>query len=419
MPISLSLVALFLSAVVQPPADLPFTVDASEDAASQFPGAPRLQSFSFGQWKGRWVFIGGRIAGYHSVGGGSADFLHIDANRDVWVVDTTVQPARTFHVPVDQLPPAFVPIKDQWTSTGQLYFQDKDQLYISGGYGEDHNGNWVTFPLISRINLPKMIGDVMRGQLSGQGIAFAQTPLVQSAGGGLMKLRDGFFYLVMGHNFQGSYTAFEGQTEKNAQAASQTYLNEIRKLKISAVREGALEVSLVEKFEDATEFHRRDLNVTPILSPKGLGLAVYGGVFTPETQLAYDKPIYLFENAKPLVDSNFQQKMNVYACPRLLIYDKVGETMYTTLFGGISRYSWNAAAGTFVEHSRAGSRVDAKYLDGLQWSDQISTIAKVVAPGKEQTQEAVHTALLPGFVGSGAVFIPFPEIAHAELESGI
>jgi len=185
MPISLSLVALFLSAVVQAPADLPFAVDASEDAASQFPAAPRLQSFSFGQWKGRWVFIGGRIAGYHSVGGGSADFLRIDANRDIWVVDTTVQPAKTFHVPVDQLASDFAPIKGQWTSTGQLYFQDKDQLYICGGYGQDHAGNWVTFPVISRVDLPKVIDEVMRGQLSGKGIAFGQSPLTQSTGGGI------------------------------------------------------------------------------------------------------------------------------------------------------------------------------------------------------------------------------------------
>ena len=111
-------------------------------------------------------------------------------------------------------------------------------------------------------------------------------------------------------------------------------------------------------------------------------MAVLGGVFTPETQLAYDKPIYLFENAKPLVDSSFRQRMNVYACPRLLIYDKIGETMYTTLFGGISQYFWNAASGNFVENPRVGAKVEASYLDGLQWSDQISTIEKVMATGK-------------------------------------
>src|SRR5258708_11272955 len=86
------------------PATVPFTIEATEDATDEFPGAPRLQSFSFAQWKGRWVFIGGRISGYHAVGGGSAEFLKADANRDVWVIDTTVKPAKTYRVPVAQLP---------------------------------------------------------------------------------------------------------------------------------------------------------------------------------------------------------------------------------------------------------------------------------------------------------------------------
>src|SRR5579859_6840575 len=113
-----------------PVVKLPFHIEASEDARTQFPNAPRLQSFSFAQWKGRWVFIGGRIAGYHSVGGGPAEFLRSDSNREVCVVDTTVHPARTYHVPVAALPESLTPVKDQWTSTGQLYFQDGPKLYI-------------------------------------------------------------------------------------------------------------------------------------------------------------------------------------------------------------------------------------------------------------------------------------------------
>src|SRR5437899_7285280 len=113
-------------------AALPFTIDASENAASEFPGAPRVQSFSFAQWKGRWVFIGGRISGYHAVGGGSAEFLRADANRDVWVIDTTTKPARTYHAAVSQLPATLGVVGAQWSSTGQLYFQNGQQLYICG-----------------------------------------------------------------------------------------------------------------------------------------------------------------------------------------------------------------------------------------------------------------------------------------------
>src|SRR5215467_14611016 len=104
-----------------------FAIEASEDVAADFPGAPQIQSFAFAQSKGRWVFIGGRISGYHAVGGGSAEFLRADANQDVWVVDTNVKPAQTYHLPVTQLPSRFGVIAAQWASAGQLYFQDGDE----------------------------------------------------------------------------------------------------------------------------------------------------------------------------------------------------------------------------------------------------------------------------------------------------
>jgi hypothetical protein len=399
----------------QSSATVPFTIDLSENASSEFPGAPRLQSFSFAQWKGRWVFVGGRIGGYHAGGGGSAEFLRADANRDVWVVDTTVKPARTYHVPVAQLPASLAPVKAQWTATGQLYFQDNDKLYICGGYGQEENGKWATFDVVSRVSLPELVEAVMHGRLPAPSITFARSPLVQSAGGGLTKLSDGFFDLVMGHSFQGSYSAFEGQAEHNSTEASQTYLNEIRKLSIKTKVGGSLSVALAGRFRDETEFHRRDLNITPILSPAGLRLAAYGGVFTPETQLSYSKPVYVGAGSRPDVDSSFDQKMNAYTCAVLLMYSKAAKTMYTTFFGGISRFAWNPLEQVFEENLKLGSKTDSTYLDGLQWSDQISTIRK----DESQTIEIVHPGSLPAFIGAGAVFIPAPELARAQAGTDI
>lgn len=413
---TLPLLALFLT--VFPSTKLPFAIDATEDASAEFPGAPHIQSFSFAQWKGRWVFIGGRAAGYHNAGGGPAEFLRSDANREIWVVDTTVKPARTYHLPLTQLAETFAPLKDEWASTGQLYYQDGPKLYICGGYGEDHNGKWVTYPLISSVDLPQLIESVTHGRAP-TAIAFAQSEFVQSTGGELIKLPDGYFYLVMGHVFQGSYTAFEGQGEHNAAAVSQNYLDEIRKLKIDLAEDGKLSVRLVKSYRDETEFHRRDLNVTEILSPAGVGLAAYGGVFTPETQLSYSKPIYFWDASGPQVDRNFDQKMNAYACPKLLMYDKSTQTMYTTFFGGISRYSWDPAAETFQENPKVGSKTEAVYLDGMQWSDQISTIRRVMTAGKEESTESVQASVLPGFLGTDAVFIPAPEVRRAYPETAI
>jgi hypothetical protein len=409
---------LVLFAAVAPPRPLPFTVEACEDASSQFPGAPRVQSFAFGQWQGRWVFIGGRIAGYHSVGGGAAEFLEKDANQDVWVVDTNATPAKTYHAPLAQLPSSLTAVRDQWSSAALLYVQDGSKLYVAGGYGRDHTGKWVTFPLVSQVDLPQLIDGVMRGQLPASSILFAASPLVQSAGGELIKL-DADFYLVMGHVFTGTYTAFEGQGEKSQESVSQVYLNEIRKLKIECEAKKGLTVRLVEAFKDEAEFHRRDLNATEYLSPKGLGLAVYGGVFTPETQLSYSKPIYLMPGKPPTVDTSFEQKMNAYNCPRLLLYGKASQTMHTTLFGGISRHIWNAATGTFVENPKVGDKSASIYLDGMQWSDQIATISRVMTPGKENTSETVQPSSLPAFLGADGVFIPRPEVPRARQGTSI
>src|SRR5258708_5736302 len=278
---------------------LPFAI-TTEDATAQFSAAPRIQSFTFAQWKGRWVFIGGRTAGYHAVGGAQAEFLRAHANREVWVVDTTVQPPKVYSAPLDGLPESMMEIRDQWASTAKLSYQDGDTLYIAGGYGQNHKGDWLTYPILSKANLSQLVEGVMRGRIPASSIRYAKSPLVQSTGGKLAKLPDGNFYLVMGHNFAGSYTAFQGQEEKNRPAVWQEYLNEIRKLTITAASDGTPVVKLVETFRDEEQFHRRDLNVVPYRSPKGIGLAVYGGVFTAE-QLGLPQPVYLAAGERPSV----------------------------------------------------------------------------------------------------------------------
>jgi len=401
---------LTIAALLAPPP--PFTIDATEDASASFPGAPHIQSFSFAQWQGRWVFIGGRITGYHALGGASADFPRAESNRDVWVIDTTVSPARSYHAPVSSLPASLQDVKDEWQSSGQFYYQDGASLYVGGGYGEDSTGHWLTFPLIAKIDLPKLIEGVIHGQIPPASISAATSPLVQSAGGDLVKLSDGGFYLVMGHVFTGSYTAFEGQGESNSHTVSQTYLNEIRKLDIQSA---PLSVKLIKRFRDESQFHRRDLNVVQIISPKGVGLAAYGGVFTPDTQLSYSKPVYLPPSGEPVVDSAFDQKMNAYNTARLLLYDPAEQTMFTVLFGGISQFAWDADNNCYVENARTGGKTQSSYLDGMEWSDQISVIRK----GKQQTSEITQPTPLPGFVGTEGVFIPMETLSRASAGTEI
>jgi hypothetical protein len=399
-------------------AQIPFTIDATENVSGAFPGAPQLESASFAQWKGKWLFIGGRAAGYHSVGGASADFPRTDSNREVWVVDTNVKPAKTYHLPVTALPIRLACLKDEWIATSQLYYQDGSSLYVAGGYGQDSSGHWVTFPSISKIDLPRFIEGVMKGHFAGESVTFTSSALVQSAGGELIRMPGGNFYFVMGHVFTGSYTAFEGQGEHNSAPVSQVYLNEIRELKILTSAGGALSVTLVNKFRDDQEFHRRDLNVAPVLSSTKVGIGIYGGVFTPDTQLGYDKPIYVMKGERPVVDSRFHQRMSTYNCAKLLLYDRREDAMYTTFFGGISRYIWDAQGQRYLENPRTGKN-EGNYLDGLQWSDQVSTLKLVSNGSSEETTEFVEPASLPAFLGTDALFIPGDELPRASQGTDI
>jgi hypothetical protein len=337
---STTLLGLVMAAGCVAAGRLPFTIEAAENVAAHFRGAPRLQSFAWAVWEGKWIFIGGRTTGYHGVGAAEADFPRAGSNQKIWVVDPSGGMARTYSFPVAQLPASLGLVKDQWVSSNLLFFQDKATLYLAGGYGANSEGEPVTYAILSSVDLPSLVESVIKGQETfSRTIAWAATPLAQSAGGELLKLDDGMFYLAGGHVFTGAYRDFEGGNEKATAIASQRYLGEIRKLKIGRTAKGQLSVALVERFADP-EFARRDLNAgfTILADGHSLGAALYGGVFTKE-QLNFSKPVY-WDATTPPHEGASEQKMSAYSCARMQLFDPDLKTMYATFFGGISRWTW-------------------------------------------------------------------------------
>ncbi len=393
-----------------PAAPAPFKVEATEDASADFPGVPRLQSFAWAQWDGKWILIAGRNGGYHGVGQGDVDFPRAKSNQEIWVIqppgaDPAKEPAKVYSFPIAELPASLNPIKDQWVATNLLHFQDKDTLYLVGGYGQNSAGDMVTFPLVSSVNLPALVAGVMRHQDTfSKTISWAESPLVQSAGGALLKLDDGFFYLIGGHVFMGSYRSFEAADEKTSPKASQTYLSEIRKLRLAPGKGNKLEVSLVETFKDP-EFARRDLNANLTVLPDGksLGAAVYGGVFTKD-QLNFTHPVFMSSTAAPKVDTGFDQKMSAYSCATMLLFNPASSSMYTTFFGGISRWRWNDTSHAFIQAPLLGDKSkQTDYLDGMPWIDEISTLINTQGKISEIVQQDNR---LLGYVGTNAAFMP-------------
>jgi len=398
---------------------LPFTVEASEDVSADFPDAPLLQSFAWAEWQGKWIFIAGRTGGYHGIGQGDVDFPRTRANQKIWVIEPSEKGTATVHsFAVADLPASLGAVKDQWMSSNLLYWQDNDTLYLAGGYGQNSAGETVTYPILSAVNLPALVSGVTEKKDTFSGtISYVESKLVQSTGGELIKLDDGFFYLVGGHVFMGSYRAFEAANEKNDGKVYQTYLGEIRKLKVARSAEGKLDVALVESYQDP-EFARRDLNVALTVLPDGksLGAGVYGGVFTKD-QLNYTHPIYFSPGSAPKVDTAVEQKMSAYTCAKVLLYDPTVSEMYTTFFGGISRWTWNYQTGRFEQAAIVGDKTkDTGYLDGMPWIDHISTLAR----GPQGTREFVQPAnRLPGFVGTNGVFLPAPGLKEVREGSRI
>jgi hypothetical protein len=383
----------------------PLLVDASEDVSADFVGAPRLQSFAWAQWDGKWIFIAGRTGGYHGVGQGDVDFPRSGANQRIWVIEPPGSGrAKVYSFAVTDLPASLGSVKDQWLSSNLLYFQDQDTLYLAGGYGENSSHELVTSSVVSSVNLPALVDGVIHGRDTfSKTIAWAETPLVQSTGGQLLKLDDGFFYLIGGHVFMGSYRSFEAADEKTSPKASQTYLGEVRKLRITVARNGKLDVSLAESYKDP-EFARRDLNagLTILEDGKSLGAAAYGGVFTKD-QLNFAHPIFIGAGSAPKVDG-FEQKMSAYSCATLRLYDPDSAAMYTTFFGGISRWRWNDSKRQFTEAPIAGDKtMQTGYLDGMPWVNEISTLVR----SREKMAEFVQQDnRLPGYVGTNAAFLP-------------
>jgi hypothetical protein len=346
------------------------------------------------------------------VGTTEANFPRAGSNEKIWVIDPSS--SQTCSFPVANLPTALSAVKDQWVSSNLLFFQDKNTLYLAGGYGANADGELITYPILSSVELPALIKGVMNQQGTfANTIRWTSSPLVQSAGGDLLKIDNGFFYLAGGHVFTGTYRDFEASNEEGTKTVSQKYLGEIRKLKIDTSG-GHLTVSLVERYADP-EFARRDLNAGFTIQPDGhsLGGAIYGGVFTRE-QLNFSKPVYWEASTAPVVDS-YDQKMSAYSCAKVQMFDPDSKTMYTTFFGGISRWTWDEAKGTFSQAPLVGDKTKTVYLDGMPWIDQISTLVR----HGNQSEEVVQPVRMGGFVGANAAFLPVEGLKRVRDDASV
>jgi hypothetical protein len=218
-------------------------------------------------------------------------------------------------------------------------YQEANTLYITGGYGIDTGtGTFSTKPILTAMYLPGIVEWVTEPQNTHHtvidNIRQISNPIFQIAGGNMFKLGN-LTQLVFGQNFSGVYT----------QGSSGIYSEQVRQFQIIDSN-GVFSVDIhnAKPSIPSPNFHRRDLNVVPVLLNNNnqlkYGLVAYSGVFTPAIGV-WTVPVVINETGDPIMaDPNlpttFKQGMNQYACATAGLYSRKNANMYTVFFGGMS-----------------------------------------------------------------------------------
>jgi hypothetical protein len=269
------------------------------------------------------------------------------------------------------------------------YTRIGDYLYMTGGFGWDSTANgYRTFPTLTAIHVDDMINAVMTGSAIAPNIRQITDTNMRTCGGEMTHM-NGECFLFFGHNFRNRYS------DPPQPTFQQNYGHKIRRFTIND--DGVnLSISNYSTIVDTTHFHRRDLNVGPVVKPDGsFGWVAYSGVFQKTRNLTYPWPINFDPTNGAQVDSSFDQLMNNYTCGLVPLYDSVHKCMYTVLFGGESEYDYNPTTGQLT-------------LDTL--IPFVHDISVIVHDANGQWAQVPLQLQMPGLQGSNMKFVPVSSV---------
>lgn len=350
---------------------------------------PALHSFVFGYYNGYWIFIGGQKGGFHGTSNNPVPFGPTVANDCIWVINISQQKSWS-----KATAPGWRAVM---SATNSAYCQVGNLLYMCGGYTAfDSTKHFnITSNVFLEINLAQMVS-IVQSENENLSVEAAVTknivsPFVQVTGGALL-YNSGYFYLVGGQNYNSEYSS--GKTG--------LYTNAIRTF---TLRQGSpWVIADTSSLVDPVNLHRRDMNVVPSIADNGGSAILYGGVFTKQDE-AYRAAVFIdgLSKGKPTIKvDSIQQQVNQYACAVASLADPNIQVAVTSFFGGISYKMYEKDSGKLVigDHGIP-----------MPFSNIASTIATGggVNNSKEYIQVPPYAPLLPGHIGSNAVFIPMPQ----------
>jgi len=341
------------------------------------PGLTGIQSFAVGQADGKWLIAGGRIDGLHRRQPFGA-FDEEGQNTLLTVIDPILGKQWTAVLSSPAL-------KEHLSATNAQFYQEKNFLYIMGGYGYSPSaGDHITYDMLTAIDVPNTIKAIINGSDYTGAIRQINDPQFAVCGGDLDKIYD-TWYLVGGHKFNGRYNPMGPD---HGPGFIQEYTNQIRKFRL--MDDGkTIHIEHLPSITDSLNLHRRDYNVTAQIMPdRREGLTAFAGVFQTIADVPYMNSVEIDSSAYH-VNTAFSQYYNHYHCANLPLYDAVENNMHTIFFGGIARYY--DVAGELTQNN------DVPF---------VKTIARVSRDKNGTLSEYKLKADMPTFTGTGAEFIP-------------
>ena len=299
------------------------------------------------------------------------------------------------------------------TATNQEFTQVGKDLYVVGGYGQDLNtGKMTTFGSLIKIDVHGLVNAIQkRESVAGFFKAHPSADNRLKVTGGGLRHHNGVFYLAFGQDFTGDYSV-ENRDYNRAGGQFQKYTDQVRAFTLNPDLSIAEFKPVQAAYDDSLPYHRRDLNLVDVIHADGTpGAVVYGGVFKAGQIAGHTTPIDILfgssvSTGEVKVQAQFHQGLNHYECAQLTIFDATSKTSFTTLFGGISQYHYDAANSTLVQ-----DQVDlSQGVDGLPFVDSVSTIAR--GPNDSYSQ-FIQPFTLPGLLGSDAQFLPSGALSSA------
>jgi hypothetical protein len=347
---------------------------------------PGLHSFAAAQSNGKWLIIGGRLDGLHARQPFNA-FPASSNNTSIFVVDIVAQ--QSWSASINSLPTG---LKEQLQSTNMNFYQDKDTLYIIGGYGYSNTAvDHITFPNLTSVNVSGLINAVINNTSINSHFKQITDQNFAVNGGQLGKIGN-TYYLVGGHRFDGRYNPMGNPTY------TQTYVSGMKKFNLN--NNGTqLSYSNYSLVSDQVHLHRRDYNLVPQVYPNGeLGYMLSSGVFQIGVDLPFLYPVDIKASGHTPVTS-FNQYLSNYHSAKVGLYDSVSNTMHSIFLGGMSQY---------------------KYVNNVLTQDNnvpfVKTISRVSRDASGNLQENVFATEMPALLGASAEFIPNHSLPHYSNE---